>query len=185
MTELLRNLAQDPENRLAIAKAGAVPELVRQLETGSDNAMGMAAQGLALIALKSAEHRANVTNELVKLLGSSKAAVRQRASEALTDMAADDNTSAKKTITTGGGAPLVNLLKDGLKDGRVEAQEYALRSLLSISEKAAKDAIVEAGVIKPLIAALTGGKLSAVAQEHAVTVKSSHAHSAWMAPLHA
>ena len=60
--------------------------------------MGMAAQGLALIALKSAEHRANVTNELVKLLGSSKAAVRQRASEALTDMAADDNSSAKKTV---------------------------------------------------------------------------------------
>ncbi len=37
-----------------------------------------------------------VTNELVKLLGSNKEAVRQRASEALTDMAADDNTNAKK-----------------------------------------------------------------------------------------
>ena len=53
--------------------------LVRQLETGSEKAMGMAASGLALIALKSAEHRAVVTNELVKLLGSNKEAVRQRA----------------------------------------------------------------------------------------------------------
>jgi hypothetical protein len=36
VTELLRNLAHDPENRSAIAKAGAVPELVAQLEMGSD-----------------------------------------------------------------------------------------------------------------------------------------------------
>ena len=60
VTQLLRNLAQDPDNRSAIAKAGAVPELVRQLECGSEKAMGMAASGLALIALKSAEHRATV-----------------------------------------------------------------------------------------------------------------------------
>ena len=50
-------------------EAGAVPQLVKQLECGSEKAMGMAAQGLALIALKSAEHRATVTHELVKLLG--------------------------------------------------------------------------------------------------------------------
>ena len=92
VTQLLRNLAQDPENRSAIAKAGAVPQLVRQLETGSEKAMGAAASGLALIALKSAEHRATVTQELVKLLGSENEAVRQRASEALRDMAAEDKT---------------------------------------------------------------------------------------------
>ena len=174
VTQLLRNLAQDPENRNAIAKAGAVPELVRQLETGSEKAMGMAASGLALIALKSAEHRATVTNELVKLLGSNKEAVRQRASEALTDMAADESSGAKKGGHGGAvnGVPLVNLLKDGLKDGRVEAQEYALRSLLAISDTAAKEAIVEAGCIKPLISALSGGKLSAVAEEHAAAVLS-------------
>ena len=172
VTELLRNLAQDPENRTAIAKAGAVPELVRQLEMGSEKAMGMAASGLALIALKSAEHRATVTNELVKLLGSNKEAVRQRASEALTDMASDDSSNKKTTVMSGGGAPLVNLLKDGLKDGRVEAQEYALRSLLAIGDTAGKESIVEAGCIKPLIMAISGGKLSAVAQEHAATVLS-------------
>ena len=155
VTALLRNLAQDPENRASIAKAGAVPELVRQLEMGSEKAMGMAAGGLALIALKSAEFRATVTNELVKLLGSNKEAVRQRASEALTDMAADEGGGGRKgTTSVANGVPLVNLLKDGLKDGRVEAQEYALRSLLSVSDAAAKQKIVDAGCIGALIASL-------------------------------
>jgi hypothetical protein len=63
VTQLLKNLARDPENRASIAKAGAVPELVRQLERGSPKAMGMAAQGLALIALRSAEFRSVVTQE--------------------------------------------------------------------------------------------------------------------------
>jgi len=70
------------------------------------------------------------------------------------------------------GVPLVNLLKDGLKDGRVEAQEYALRSLLAISDTASREAIVEAGCIRPLIEALQQRKLSAVAQEHAAAVLS-------------
>ena len=65
VTRLLRNLAMDPENRTAIAKAGAVPQLVRQLEMGCEKAMGLAAHGLALISLKSAEHRATVKRELV------------------------------------------------------------------------------------------------------------------------
>jgi len=178
VTQLLRNLAKDPENRSAIAKAGAVPDLVRQLECGSDKSMSMAAQGLALIALKSAETHATVTQELVKLLASDKAAVRQRASEALTDMAADDKNSttskAKKSGPSAGvqGVPLVNLLKDGLKDGRVEAQEYALRSLLAISDTISREAIVEAGCIEALIESLRLRKLSAVAQEHAAAVLS-------------
>ena len=171
VTQLLRNLASDPDNRSAIAKAGAVPELVRQLECGSDKAMGMAASGLALIALKSEKDRATVTNELVKLLSSSKEAVRQRAAEALTDMAADESSHPKHRQTSStNGVPLVNLLKDGLKDGRVEAQEYALRSLLSINDASAKEAIVEAGCIQPLIACLAGGQLSDTAQEHAAAV---------------
>ena len=151
--------------------------LVHQLENGSDKAMGMAASGLALISLKSAEHRATVTQELVKLLASNNEAVRQRASEALRDMAEDEGSKAKKNVTAGGGAPLVNLLKDGLKDGRVEAQEYALWSLSALTGSPSSwhteaDAIVNAGGIKPLIAALQGGKLSHVAQEHAAAVLS-------------
>ena len=81
VTQLLRNLAQDPDNRSAIAKAGAVEGLVKQLEQGSVKAMGMAASGLALIALHSPQYRKMVTQELVKLLASDNEAVRQRASE--------------------------------------------------------------------------------------------------------
>ena len=169
--QLVRNLAQDPDNRTAIAKAGAVPELVRQLECGSEKAMGMAASGLALIALSSEKLRALVSNELVKLLSSDKEAVRQRAAEALTDMVAGESANTKhRSHGVTNAVPLVNLLKDGLKDGRVEAQEYALRSLLSISDVATKEQMVQAGCIQSLTACLAGGKLSATAQEHAAAV---------------
>jgi hypothetical protein len=103
---LLRNLAQDPENRSAIAKAGAVPELVRQLEMGSEKAMGMAASGLALIALKSESIRVVVSNELVKLLSSDKEGVRQRAAEALTDMAAGESANPKHRAVVTNGVPV-------------------------------------------------------------------------------
>ena len=83
VTKLLRNLAQDPENRFSITKAGAVPKLVQQLEHGTEKSMPMAHQALILIATGSANHRATVTQELVKLLASEEEAVRQRASEAL------------------------------------------------------------------------------------------------------
>ena len=62
---------------------GGRRQLVRQLEMGSDKAMGMAASGLALIALKSEQIRVVVSSELVKLLSSDKEVVRQRAAEAL------------------------------------------------------------------------------------------------------
>jgi hypothetical protein len=134
VTELLRNLAKNPDNRGAIAKAGAIPELVRQLESGSEKSMEMAAAGLVLISLKSQAEKATVTQELVKLLASEAEAVRQRASEALRGVADEDKSATKaQAVGTGGGGPLVNLLKDGLKDGRVEAQEYALWSLSSIT----------------------------------------------------
>jgi len=134
--------------------------------------MVMAASGLALIALKSAEHRATVTQELVKLLGADNEAVRKRASEALTEMAADDSPASKKSASLKDGVPLVSVLKEGLIDGRVEAVEYALRSLLSVTDAASKEAIVEAGCVPELIASLTGQKLKAVAQEHAAAVLS-------------
>ena len=180
VTTLLRNLAHDPKNRSAIAKAGAVPELVRQLECGSEKSMGMAASALALIALKSAEHRATVTKELVKLLGSTNESVRQRASEALRDMAAEEKPGAQKQKRGGPSSAgdaqqslgLVNLLKDGLKDGNVEAQEYALRSLSNISDTASKEMVVSSGGIICLISSLESGLLSTIAQEHAASVLS-------------
>ena len=133
VTQLLGSLAQDDENRGVIAKAGGVPELARQLAMGSELAMASAASGLALLALGSDKTRATVTQELVKLLASEDEAVRQRASSALRHVAAGEKMNkaqrqGSKTNSGGGSgcAPLVRLLQDGLKDGNVEAQEYAL-----------------------------------------------------------
>ena len=94
-------------------------------------------------------------------------------------MAAGENTGSTKKPKSSGGSGgakqcggLVNLLKDGLLQGNVEAQEYALWSLSSISDTASRSAMVEAGIITPLIASLSSGKLSAIAQEHASIVLS-------------
>jgi hypothetical protein len=178
VTKLIRNLVRDPDNRYAVARAGSVPQLVRQLECGSPLSNEMAASALNLIARKSADHRATVTNELVKLLASTKEEVRQRASEALRDMGSndnpppfDDNAIMKKTITP--PEPLVHLLKDGLRDDRVEAQEYALLSLSAISDAPSIEGIAQSGGIEPLIAALRRGQLSSIAQEHAAMVLSA------------
>lgn len=65
-----------------------------------------------------------------------------------------------------------SLLKDGLRDGRVEAQEYALWSLSNINDTTSKEAIVHTGGINPLITSLGSGKLSPAAQEHAAAVLS-------------
>ena len=169
VTELLKDLMYDPNTRSAIIKAGAVNELVTQLEHGSEKAMRMAASALALIAKRSSEHRVTVTRELVKLLGSQNITVRQRASEALAEMAEDekDGVVKKKATSAGSALPLVSLLRDGLQDERIEAQEYALRSLSSIEDMSARADMVEAGAIELLVAALAGGRLPAAAEEHA------------------
>ena len=172
-TQLLRQLLADSDNRGAIAKAGAIPQLVRQLKEGSEKAQSMAAAALSQIALKSAEYRVQVTQQLVGLLGSANAEVRQRAGYALRDMGAEGGDDSQKTVAMAGGvAPLVALLKDGLNDGRVEAQEYALWSLSLTTDAASRATIVESGCIDPLIASLKAGKLSPVAQEHAAAVLS-------------
>ena len=75
--------------------------------------MAMSAQALALISLKSAEHRSTVKRELVKLLASDNEVVRQRAAEALRDMAAEDKSNM--SVSSGGGPQLVKLLKEARK----------------------------------------------------------------------
>jgi hypothetical protein len=107
--------------------------------------------------------RSIMTQELVKLLSSPAESVRQRASEALRDMAAGEKPGGQKggrvvNTAKGGGAQhtggLINLLKDGLKDGNVEAQEYALWSLSSITDAVSREAMVATGGIPALIASL-------------------------------
>ena len=180
VTLLMKTLAEDaengPENRQTLAKAGAVPKLVFQLESGSAKAMKMAAGALILIALES-RYTSVVTSELVKLLGSKDEGVRQRASDALRALS---NGGAKGRSSERLSAPrgekqlqgLVNLLKEGLRDDRVEAQEYALRSLATVTEAESRQILVKAGCIPPIVESLQSLKLSQRAEEHASIVLS-------------
>ena len=72
-----------------------------------------------------------------------------------------------------GGADMrlmVELLKAGLNDDRVEAQEYSLWSLSMISDPSRRKHMAEEGCIPALIQSLRSGKLSADSQEHAAVV---------------
>ena len=167
VTTVIRSLALDPENRASIASAGAIPLLGRQLRDGMETSQSMAAGALSQIALKSAALRVQVTQELVGLLGSDVFAVRTRASEALSVMNAEAGSDARMPIAMAGGiARFVALLKDG----SVEAQEYALWSLWQSTDMASKVSIAEAGCTTPIINTLLKEKLNATAQEHAAAV---------------
>ena len=59
--DLTRKLSIDPENRGALAKVQSIPQLVRQLQTGTEASHAHAAEALSNIALKSAELRVQVS----------------------------------------------------------------------------------------------------------------------------
>ena len=115
-----------------------------------------------------------MSKELVGLLGSTNEAVRQHASEALRDIGSEGGSHSSELLSgSGSGAQLVTLLKDGINARRVEAQEYALSSLASpalLSDATARQSIIDAGCIEPIITALASGKLSVVAQRDTVLV---------------
>ena len=54
VTRLIFKLSLDPENRIALSKAGAIPQLAYQLRDGTPAAMSAAASALAQLSLKSA-----------------------------------------------------------------------------------------------------------------------------------
>lgn len=171
VTSLMHNLSLDPEMRGPIASKGGIQQLVRQLEKGNDNTQQQAAKALSQIALKSAMLRVQVTQQLVELLGNEGEEVRQRAGVALRDMADSGGDESQKMVAMAGGvAPLVALLKDGLADGRVEAQEYALWSLSLATDAASRATIKDKGGIELLVMCLNTGELSQKAQEDASSV---------------
>ena len=170
VTQLLYNLSLDSENRGALAKWGAIPQLARQLRDGTTSqGQTHAASALGQIALKSAQHRVQVTAQLIKLLGHSDSHVRQRAWTALKDMAESGGSESQMTVQMAGG---IDRFVSLLKDGSLEAQEYALWLLWQSSDVTSKVSIATAGCARPIIAILLSGRLSAVAQEHAAAVLS-------------
>ena len=78
---------------------------------------------------------AQVTQELVGLLGSPVPAVRHRAAEALRDMNAEAGAEARMSIAMAGG---IDRFVHLLKDGSVEAQEYAIWSLWQATDLQSK-----------------------------------------------
>ena len=147
---------------------------MRQLKTGTDRSQTLSAEALSLIAQRSGELRVQVTQQLVGLLGAESEEVRKRAGIALREMAAEGGDESQKASAMAGGvAPLVALLKDGLKDERVEAQEYALWSLSLVTDAISRATLVREGCIHHLVACLVNGLLSITAQEHAANVVSN------------
>ena len=151
VTDLLYNLSLGPENRGALSKWGAIPQLARQLREGTASAQMNAASGLSQIALKSAQHRVQVTAQLIELLGSPDSSVRQRAWNALKDMAAEGGTDSQMTVQMAGG---IDRFVKLLEEGSLEAQEYALWLLWQAPDTASKRSIATVGCAKPIIAIL-------------------------------
>jgi len=97
---LADELALNPSARDVMAEVGAIPQLVKQVEMGTDTASGHAANALSLIALACTEYRSQVTNELI----SARHRVddprkRQRVGRALSDMNGDeDDTESQEAV---------------------------------------------------------------------------------------
>lgn len=175
-TRVLYSMTLQRDYRDAISRTQAIFQLVRLLRSGTEAAQQMASMALTQIARMSSELRVQVTQQLVTLLGDDDANVRQRAGTALRDnndgegKRSDDAKHQKEAVMSGGVAPLVELLKAGLRNDRVEAQEYALRSLTMTTDSTRRRNMVEEGVVPLLIQSLHGGKLHEESEEHAAMV---------------
>ena len=136
-----------------------------------------------------------MTAQLIQLLGSPDVKVRQRAWTALKGMAESGGAESQMTVQMAGG---IERFVSLLKDGSLEAQEYAdcptddlatwhadahhgassllpryaLWLLYSASDIVSKVSIASAGCANPIIKILRTGNLSLVAQEHAAAVLS-------------
>ena len=163
---LLHELALSSENRNALSKAGAIPQLALHLRDGTASGQTMAANALSKIALKSAQHRLQVTQQLITLLGSDVEAVRQRAGTALKAMSAEgDHGGQHLTVAMAGG---IDRFVSLLKDGSVEAQEYTLSLLWQSTDTASKRSMATANCSRHVIAIMeNASRVSSLAQEHA------------------
>lgn len=165
--ELVYKLSLDPENRGALSKWQAIEKLALQLRDGTAASQQNAAAALSQIALKSPQHRVQVTAQMIILLRSSEIDVRQRAFAALQDMAEEGGSDSRMTVKMAGG---IDRFVAIMKDGSLEAQEYALWLLWQSTDMSSKKAIATARSAVPIIVILNSDKLSQLAKEHAATV---------------
>ena len=165
----------------SMQRTQVIPQLVRQLKGGTETTQQLAQKALSHIARMSDKLRVQVTQQLVTLLGDKDAGVRQRAGTTLRDNNSSEKGAESKgemrkaamAVLSSGIAPLVELLRGGLSDDRVEAQEYSLRGLSNATDAVRRQQIVEEGCIPCLIEALQNYKLREESKEHAAMVLAS------------
>ena len=104
-TRVLYTMSLDRDNKDAFARTGAVVQLVRQLKSGSEKSQAMASEALPNVARMSADLRIQVTQQLVILLGSNNADVRQRAGTVLRDNKSEGGEGKKHQKQAAARAP--------------------------------------------------------------------------------
>ena len=174
-TNVIYQLSLDRDNKEALQRTGSIAQLVRMLRGGTEKSQKVSADALGQITRMSTDLRIQVTTQVVTLLTNLNQDVRQRASKVLREMneGKGDEVASKEAAVAAGVKPTVDLLKEGLKSNKVEAQEYALWSLSMTADAKRGVMMVKEGIIKPLINVLNGGKISAIAEQHANAVLSA------------
>ena len=159
---LLLTLAQDADNCMAIAKAGAIPRLVEQLRGGGRTSVKAQELAAAVLSYLSATPTraveaiaaANGIRPLVTMLAGGTPAAQAHAARVLSDMAKASPRNQAQILSEGAVTPLVALLAKE-NDPRTKAEAAgALRALCDQPARDAKGAWPSAGAIKPLVALL-------------------------------
>ncbi len=152
----LRDLAGNAENKISIAKAGAIRPLVSLLSDSDTEVRQNAAAALCNLAANAENSiviaQAGAIRPLVSLLSDSDTIVRKNVAAALSNLALN----AENTITivqAGAMGPLVRLLSD--TDASVRQHTASVLSKLAFDSPTNQTMIVTAGGIGPLVRLLS------------------------------
>ena len=146
---------------LPLRDAGAVPHLVALLSGGASPAL--AAEALAILAervppLRREAVDAGALGPLVALLGGSDSMAVLPATNALTEVAADDDTSLKRAVFDAGAVPPLLRLVGHPNEDLATAAAIAVGAVLTDRDAGRCRAVAEAGGISVLVRALSGAE---------------------------
>ena len=137
-------------NKAAVEEKHGIAPTVLLLASNNIRAQNHAANALASLGKDSVQNQTQITTLLVGLLGTGNTHAKSNAAHTLWRIVNENPASQEKIAKAGPTSDLISLLKDGT----VEAKEYALWSLsLSINESNQSVLLDDQG-IKPLVAAL-------------------------------
>ena len=161
VTHLLLNLAHDADNRVAIAKAGAIPRLIVQVKGGTNTSLKAQELAAAVLARLSGDSQDNATSiaagggirQLVLLLGVNSSDAQAHAASVLSDISGTSTRFQAAIISEGGIAPLVALLA-GTQPLHTKAEAAGALLRLASGSAETQKAVADAGSIKPLVTLL-------------------------------